>query len=127
MQVFSDYHTDRVVQVFSDYHNDPVVQIFSDYHTDRVVQVFSYYHTDRVVQVFFYYHTNRVVQVLRCCNSRLKSTRKEACILIYSLMKANFEFTKKKSFTRVHLQVRLSLWVAIRTLLIQINTYKPLR
>ncbi|XP_052217568.1 dedicator of cytokinesis protein 9-like isoform X3 [Dreissena polymorpha] len=48
-------------------------------------------------------------EVLRCCNSRLKSTRKEACILLYSLMKANFEFTKKKSFTRVHLQVIISV------------------
>ncbi|XP_052785231.1 dedicator of cytokinesis protein 9-like isoform X7 [Mya arenaria] len=48
-------------------------------------------------------------ELLRCCNSRLKSTRKEACILIYNLMKANFEFTKKKSFTRVHLQVIISV------------------
>ncbi|KAL4220208.1 Dedicator of cytokinesis protein 9 [Mactra antiquata] len=48
-------------------------------------------------------------EVLRCCNSRLKSTRKEACILLYNLMKANFEFSKKKSFTRVHLQVIISV------------------
>ncbi|XP_053403969.1 dedicator of cytokinesis protein 9-like isoform X5 [Mercenaria mercenaria] len=48
-------------------------------------------------------------EVLKCCNCRLKSTRKEACILLYNLMKANFEFSKKKSFTRVHLQVIISV------------------
>ncbi|KAL3847595.1 hypothetical protein ACJMK2_018498 [Sinanodonta woodiana] len=48
-------------------------------------------------------------EVLRCCNSRLVSTRKEACALLYSLMKANFEFTKKTGFTRVHLQVIISV------------------
>ncbi|XP_021377721.1 dedicator of cytokinesis protein 9-like isoform X3 [Mizuhopecten yessoensis] len=48
-------------------------------------------------------------EVLRCCNSKLYSTRKEACALLYLLMRANFEYTKKKSFTRVHLQVIISV------------------
>ncbi|XP_078311766.1 dedicator of cytokinesis protein 9-like isoform X14 [Crassostrea virginica] len=48
-------------------------------------------------------------EVLRCCNSKLQSTRKEACALLYLLMRNNFEFTKKKNFTRVHLQVIISV------------------
>ncbi|KAK2157531.1 hypothetical protein LSH36_189g03058 [Paralvinella palmiformis] len=44
-------------------------------------------------------------EILRCCNSRLKSTRSEACALMYLLMRSNFEFCHRKSFTRVHLQV----------------------
>ncbi|XP_061183678.1 dedicator of cytokinesis protein 9-like isoform X1 [Saccostrea echinata] len=48
-------------------------------------------------------------EILRCCNSKLQSTRKEACALLYLLMRNNFEFTKKKNFTRVHLQVIISV------------------
>ncbi|KAL5004607.1 hypothetical protein ScPMuIL_018063, partial [Solemya velum] len=48
-------------------------------------------------------------ELLRCCNSRLSSSRKEACALLYLLMRANFEFTKKKGFIRVHLQVIISV------------------
>ena len=44
-------------------------------------------------------------EILRSCNSKLYSTRKEACALLYLLMRHNFEYTKKKSVTRVHLQV----------------------
>lgn len=47
------------------------------------------------------------VQILRCCNSKLASTRQEACALLYLLMRTNFDFTSKKNFTRVHLQVRM--------------------
>ena len=45
------------------------------------------------------------LQILRCCNSKLASTRNEACALMYILMRSNFEFSQRKSFTRVHLQV----------------------
>ncbi|KAK3096056.1 hypothetical protein FSP39_022605 [Pinctada imbricata] len=48
-------------------------------------------------------------EILRCCNSKLQTTRREACALLYLLMRHNFEFTKKKSFTRVHLQVIISV------------------
>lgn len=48
-------------------------------------------------------------EILRCCNSRLSTTRKEACALLYLLMRSNFEFSKKTSFTRVHLQVIISV------------------
>ncbi|XP_064615017.1 dedicator of cytokinesis protein 9-like [Liolophura sinensis] len=48
-------------------------------------------------------------EILRCCNSKLNSTRKEACGLLYILMKSNFEFSHKTSFTRVHLQVIISV------------------
>ena len=48
-------------------------------------------------------------EILRSCNSKLYSTRKEACALLYLLMRHNFEYTKKKSVTRVHLQVIISV------------------
>ncbi|KAL8624516.1 hypothetical protein ACOMHN_053059 [Nucella lapillus] len=48
-------------------------------------------------------------EILRCCNSKLASTRREACALLYLLMRTNFEFSNKKSFTRVHLQVIISV------------------
>ncbi|KAJ8310078.1 hypothetical protein KUTeg_011943 [Tegillarca granosa] len=44
-------------------------------------------------------------KLLKCCNSKLTSTRKSACALLYLLMRSNFEFAKKKGFTRVHLQI----------------------
>jgi len=37
----------------------------------------------------------------------MNTTRTEACALMYLLMRRNFEFAHHKSFTRVHLQVRL--------------------
>ncbi|VDH90049.1 Hypothetical predicted protein, partial [Mytilus galloprovincialis] len=48
-------------------------------------------------------------EILRSCNSKLYSTRKEACALLYLLMRQNFEHTKKKSVIRVHLQVIISV------------------
>ncbi|BFZ00720.1 hypothetical protein BsWGS_03761 [Bradybaena similaris] len=48
-------------------------------------------------------------EILRCCNSKLNSTRREACALLYLLMRSNFEFSNRKSFTRVHLQVIISV------------------
>ncbi|XP_076453954.1 dedicator of cytokinesis protein 9-like isoform X3 [Babylonia areolata] len=48
-------------------------------------------------------------EILRCCNSKLVSTRREACALLYLLMRTNFDFSNKKSFTRVHLQVIISV------------------
>ncbi|XP_070173876.1 dedicator of cytokinesis protein 9-like isoform X3 [Littorina saxatilis] len=54
-------------------------------------------------------------EILRCCNSKLASTRREACALLYLLMRTNFEFSNKKSFTRVHLQVIISVSQLIGT------------
>ncbi|KAI0210276.1 Dedicator of cytokinesis protein 9 [Lamellibrachia satsuma] len=48
-------------------------------------------------------------EILRCCNLRLTSTRREACALLYLLMRSNFEFSKRKNFTRVHLQMIISV------------------
>ncbi|XP_041349256.1 LOW QUALITY PROTEIN: dedicator of cytokinesis protein 9-like [Gigantopelta aegis] len=48
-------------------------------------------------------------EILRCCSSKLNSTRREACALLYLLMRTNFEFSNKRSFTRVHLQVIISV------------------
>lgn len=44
-------------------------------------------------------------EVLKCCTSKLASTRNEASALLYLLMRNNFEFTKRKTFLRTHLQV----------------------
>ncbi|KAH0630790.1 hypothetical protein JD844_004007 [Phrynosoma platyrhinos] len=43
-------------------------------------------------------------EVLKCCTSKLSSTRNEASALLYLLMRNNFEFTKRKTFLRTHLQ-----------------------
>lgn len=48
-------------------------------------------------------------ELLRCCNSRLSSIRQESCAILYLLMRSNFEFTKRKGLTRVHLQVIISV------------------
>lgn len=45
-------------------------------------------------------------EVLKCCVSRLASLRAEAAVLLYLLMRNNFEYTKKKTFLRTHLQVK---------------------
>nr|CAB3239439.1 dedicator of cytokinesis protein 9-like [Phallusia mammillata] len=42
---------------------------------------------------------------LRCCNSRLASTRSEACALLYLLMRNNFEHGPGRNFVRSHLQM----------------------
>nr|XP_006823937.1 PREDICTED: dedicator of cytokinesis protein 9-like [Saccoglossus kowalevskii] len=44
-------------------------------------------------------------EILRCCNSKLSSTRNEACALLYLLMRNNFEYTGRREFVRVHIQV----------------------
>ncbi|XP_033100941.1 dedicator of cytokinesis protein 11-like isoform X8 [Anneissia japonica] len=49
------------------------------------------------------------VEVLKCCNSRFPSTRNESCALLYLLMRSNFEFTGRKEFVRVHLQVIIAV------------------
>ncbi|XP_071951747.1 dedicator of cytokinesis protein 9-like isoform X5 [Antedon mediterranea] len=49
------------------------------------------------------------VEILKCCNSRVPSTRNEACALLYLLMRSNFEFTGRKEFVRVHLQVIIAV------------------
>ncbi|XP_063160879.1 dedicator of cytokinesis protein 9 isoform X2 [Candoia aspera] len=48
-------------------------------------------------------------EILKCCNSKLSSIRTEASQLLYFLMKNNFDYTKKKSFVRTHLQVIISV------------------
>lgn len=44
-------------------------------------------------------------EVLKCCTSQIGSTRNEASALLYLLMRNNFEYTKRKTFLRTHLQV----------------------
>ncbi|KAI4466055.1 dedicator of cytokinesis dock [Holotrichia oblita] len=48
-------------------------------------------------------------ELLKCCNSRLPSVRQESCAILYLLMRSNFEFTGRKSLTRVHLQIIISV------------------
>ena len=61
-------------------------------------------------------------EVLRCCNSRLKTTRSEACALMYLMMRKNFEFTQQKSFTRVHLQMIVSVSQLISDVVVLSNS-----
>ncbi|KAL2078939.1 hypothetical protein ACEWY4_024683 [Coilia grayii] len=44
-------------------------------------------------------------EVLRCCVSKLGVLRGEAAALLYLLMRNNYEFTKRKTFLRTHLQI----------------------
>lgn len=46
-------------------------------------------------------------EVLKCCVSKLASLRAEASALLYLLMRNNYEYTKRKTFLRTHLQVLL--------------------
>ncbi|KAM9327187.1 dedicator of cytokinesis protein 11 [Gastrophryne carolinensis] len=48
-------------------------------------------------------------EVLKCCNSKLSSTRNEASALLYLLMRNNFEFTKRRTFLRTHLQIIIAV------------------
>ncbi|KAK6623677.1 hypothetical protein RUM43_009529 [Polyplax serrata] len=48
-------------------------------------------------------------ELLKCCNSKLSTIRQESCVILYLLMRSNFEFTKRKGLTRVHLQVIISV------------------
>ncbi|XP_018085480.1 dedicator of cytokinesis protein 11 isoform X2 [Xenopus laevis] len=48
-------------------------------------------------------------EVLKCCTSKLSSTRNEASAVLYLLMRNNFEFTKRKTFLRTHLQIIIAV------------------
>ncbi|XP_039612130.1 dedicator of cytokinesis protein 10 isoform X5 [Polypterus senegalus] len=44
-------------------------------------------------------------EILKCCNHRSSSTQTEASAMLYFFMRKNFEFAKRKSIVRSHLQV----------------------
>uniref|UniRef100_A0A2K5XJ32 Dedicator of cytokinesis 11 n=1 Tax=Mandrillus leucophaeus TaxID=9568 RepID=A0A2K5XJ32_MANLE len=48
-------------------------------------------------------------EVLKCCTSKISSTRNEASALLYLLMRNNFEYTKRKTFLRTHLQIIIAV------------------
>ncbi|XP_056882297.1 dedicator of cytokinesis protein 11 isoform X2 [Takifugu flavidus] len=48
-------------------------------------------------------------EVLKCCVSKLASLRAEAAVLLYLLMRNNYEYTKKKTFLRTHLQIIIAV------------------
>ncbi|XP_068819201.1 dedicator of cytokinesis protein 11-like [Capricornis sumatraensis] len=48
-------------------------------------------------------------EVLKCCTSQIGSTRNEASALLYLLMRNNFEYTKRKTFLRTHLQIIIAV------------------
>ncbi|XP_051993414.1 dedicator of cytokinesis protein 11-like isoform X2 [Xyrauchen texanus] len=48
-------------------------------------------------------------EVLKCCMSKLSVLRGEASALLYLLMKSNFDYTKRKSFLRTHLQIIIAV------------------
>uniref|UniRef100_A0A8C9VNL4 Dedicator of cytokinesis 11 n=1 Tax=Scleropages formosus TaxID=113540 RepID=A0A8C9VNL4_SCLFO len=48
-------------------------------------------------------------EALKCCVSKLSSLRAEASALLYLLMRNNFEYTKRKTFLRTHLQIIIAV------------------
>ncbi|XP_010772308.1 dedicator of cytokinesis protein 11-like [Notothenia coriiceps] len=48
-------------------------------------------------------------EVLKCCVSRMGSLRAEASALLYLLMRNNYEYTKRKTFLRTHLQIIIAV------------------
>ncbi|XP_056115262.1 dedicator of cytokinesis protein 11 isoform X1 [Rhinichthys klamathensis goyatoka] len=48
-------------------------------------------------------------EVLKCCMSKLSVLRGEASALLYLLMRNNFDYTKRKSFLRMHLQIIIAV------------------
>ncbi|XP_076805731.1 dedicator of cytokinesis protein 9-like isoform X3 [Clavelina lepadiformis] len=46
-----------------------------------------------------------IYHALKACNSRLSSTRSEACALLYLLMRKNYESVPGRNFVRSHLQM----------------------
>uniref|UniRef100_A0A665W9E6 Dedicator of cytokinesis 11 n=1 Tax=Echeneis naucrates TaxID=173247 RepID=A0A665W9E6_ECHNA len=48
-------------------------------------------------------------EVLKCCVSKLGSLRAEAAALLYLLMRNNYDYTKRKTFLRTHLQIIIAV------------------
>ncbi|KAG8235465.1 hypothetical protein J437_LFUL014095 [Ladona fulva] len=48
-------------------------------------------------------------ELLRCCGSRLSTTRHEACTLLYLLMRGNYKSASGKGMMRVHTQVMVAV------------------
>ncbi|XP_068164796.1 dedicator of cytokinesis protein 11 isoform X2 [Antennarius striatus] len=48
-------------------------------------------------------------EILKCCISKLGSLRAEASALLYLLMRNNYEYTKRKTFLRTHLQIIIAV------------------
>ncbi|XP_047241693.1 dedicator of cytokinesis protein 11 isoform X2 [Girardinichthys multiradiatus] len=48
-------------------------------------------------------------EVLKCCVSKLAVLRAEASALLYLLMRNNYEYTKRKTFLRTHLQIIIAV------------------
>ncbi|XP_051876848.1 dedicator of cytokinesis protein 11 [Pristis pectinata] len=48
-------------------------------------------------------------EILKGCMSKLNSTRSEASAILYLLMRSNFEYTKRKTFLRTHLQIIIAV------------------
>ncbi|RNA17370.1 dedicator of cytokinesis, partial [Brachionus plicatilis] len=49
------------------------------------------------------------METLKCFNSKFESIRLEACVLIYMLLRKNYEHTRLKSISRVHSQTIISV------------------
>ncbi|XP_046904810.1 LOW QUALITY PROTEIN: dedicator of cytokinesis protein 11 [Hypomesus transpacificus] len=48
-------------------------------------------------------------EVLKCCVSKMASLRAEASALLYLLMRNNYDYTKRKTFLRTHLQIIIAV------------------
>jgi hypothetical protein len=49
------------------------------------------------------------LEMLKCFNSKFESVRSEACVVLYMLMRKNYEHAKMKSIARVHSQTIISV------------------
>lgn len=65
---------------------------------------------------------NLCLKLLKCFNSQYQSVRVEACIVLYLLMRKNYEFTKQKSIGRVHSQTIISTSQLIGTMQLSNNS-----
>ncbi|KAJ8008347.1 hypothetical protein DPEC_G00103890 [Dallia pectoralis] len=48
-------------------------------------------------------------EVLKCCVSKMSLLRAEASALLYLLMRNNYDYTKRKTFLRTHLQIIIAV------------------
>uniref|UniRef100_A0A8C7NFH8 Dedicator of cytokinesis 11 n=1 Tax=Oncorhynchus mykiss TaxID=8022 RepID=A0A8C7NFH8_ONCMY len=48
-------------------------------------------------------------EVLKCCGSKMGLLRAEASALLYLLMRNNYDYTKRKTFLRTHLQIIIAV------------------
>ncbi|CAI8031739.1 Dedicator of cytokinesis protein 11 [Geodia barretti] len=61
-------------------------------------------------------------EILRCCNSKMSTTRSEACSAFYLMMKTNNELFRSQGFVRCHVQATIAVSRLVSTLLGESDT-----